>query len=142
MAKQDSRSSFWTSLPGILTGVAALITAISGLAIWHTKSNSQPAPAPAIQQPAQPQPSQPQAVEPAKAEPTKNAVAIGTEAFAPTTKGPAVPIGSEQWCAEKYNEWKDKKQQDGMDDAGLRKQITQAHCNQFGFKLGRVKEKQ
>lgn len=43
------RSSFWTSLPGILTGAAALITAVSGLAIWqHNKPT--PAPAPVVSQ--------------------------------------------------------------------------------------------
>jgi hypothetical protein len=42
------RSSFWTSLPGILTGAAALITAVSGLAIWqHNKPSPTPAPTPA-----------------------------------------------------------------------------------------------
>ena len=31
MAKSNQKKSFWTSLPGILTGVAAIITAITGL---------------------------------------------------------------------------------------------------------------
>ena len=49
MADQGSeRGSFWTSLPGILTGAAALITAIGGLgglAIWqHNKPGPTPAP--------------------------------------------------------------------------------------------------
>jgi len=127
MADQDSRSPFWTSLPGILTGAAALITAISGLAIWHSKSNPQPAPTPAplVQQQQQPQPltQQPQVV------PATTPVA-----------GPAVPIGSEQWCEEKYTAWKSDKTQTGVDNASLRKEITQAHCNQFGIKLGKVKE--
>lgn len=42
MADQGpERGPFWTSLPGILTGAAALITAVSGLAIWqHNKPQS------------------------------------------------------------------------------------------------------
>jgi len=49
MAEQGSeRGSFWTSLPGILTGAAALITAISGLAVWQHKKPT-PAPAPIVQ---------------------------------------------------------------------------------------------
>ena len=31
--KNDSKQSFWTTLPGILTGAAALITAIGGLLV-------------------------------------------------------------------------------------------------------------
>lgn len=123
MADQESeRGSFWTSLPGILTGAAALITAISGLAIWHNQSAQQaaPAPAPVIQ----------------KAPPSTI-----TPAPSPAA-APAVPIGSEQWCSEKYTAWKNEKTQTGVDDAGLRKEITQAHCNQFGIKLGRVKDQQ
>jgi hypothetical protein len=122
MADQDSqRGSFWTSLPGILTGAAALITAISGLAIWHNRSTPQPAPAPAP------------VVQPAASQASSAPAPV-----AATT--PAVPIGSEAWCSEKYAAWQNEKQQTGVDDAGLRKEITQAHCNQFGIKLGRVKE--
>ena len=33
MDKQEQKSSFWTTLPGILTGTAALITAITGLTL-------------------------------------------------------------------------------------------------------------
>lgn len=143
MADQDSqRGSFWTSLPGILTGAAALITAISGLAIWHNSSASQSGAAPAqlVQQPAQQQPSSAAS----SASGTEGAVQqtaqpkAGAMPSAPTT--PSVPIGSQQWCSEKYTAWQSKKTQTGVDDAGLRKEITQAHCNQFGFKLGRVKE--
>ena len=49
MADQGpDRGPFWTSLPGILTGAAALITAVSGLAIWqHNKPSSTPGPTPA-----------------------------------------------------------------------------------------------
>ncbi len=49
MADQGpERSPFWTSLPGILTGAAALITAIGGLAIWqHNKPSPTPGPTPA-----------------------------------------------------------------------------------------------
>jgi hypothetical protein len=49
MADQGpERGPFWTSLPGILTGAAALITAVSGLAIWqHNKPSSTPGPTPA-----------------------------------------------------------------------------------------------
>ena len=119
MADQDSqRGSFWSSLPGILTGVAGLITAISGLAVWHNHTTPTPTPVPIVQ------PQQ------KGGEPVPSTVA---------TKVPAVPIGSEQWCEEKYTNWKNEKAQTGVDDAALRKQIVQAHCNQFGVKLGRVK---
>jgi hypothetical protein len=49
MADQGpERGPFWTSLPGILTGAAALITAVSGLAIWqNNKPSSTPGPTPA-----------------------------------------------------------------------------------------------
>ena len=122
MADQDSqRGSFWSSLPGILTGAAALITAVSGLAIWHNKSTPAPAPAPApvVQQQS-----------------TRGNAAPAQIA----AKTPEVPIGSEQWCEEKYTAWKNEKAQTGVDDAALRKQIVQAHCNQFGIKLGRIKD--
>ncbi len=33
MAEQQSRHAFWTTLPGILTGIAALVTAITGLVV-------------------------------------------------------------------------------------------------------------
>lgn len=129
MGDQDSqRGSFWTSLPGILTGVAALVTAISGLAIWHNNnSGSQPAPQPVVvqQQAAQPQP----AVTPT-AQPTSPAAA---------TADP----GSQAWCAAKYKTWADQKAQSGVDDAGLRKEIIGNHCNtKYGFVLGKVKPPQ
>jgi hypothetical protein len=49
MADQGpDRGPFWTSLPGILTGAAALITAVSGLAIWqHNKPSPTPGSTPA-----------------------------------------------------------------------------------------------
>jgi hypothetical protein len=119
MAEQEAqRGSFWSSLPGILTGVAGLITAISGLAVWqHSTPNPTPAPAPIVQPVTNP----------------------GTTPVTHATT-PTVPIGSEQWCSEKYTAWKSEKDQTGVDDAALRKQIVQAHCNQFGVKLGKVKE--
>lgn len=45
MADTPSRQSWWQTLPGILTGVAALITAVTGLmvAFNHSASRSQPA---------------------------------------------------------------------------------------------------
>ncbi len=55
------------------------------------------------------------------------------------TRTPSAPIGSEPWCEEKYTAWKNEKSQTGVDDAALRKEIVQAHCNQFGIKLGRIK---
>jgi hypothetical protein len=33
----DDKPSFWTTLPGILTGLAALLTAIAGLFAIHHK---------------------------------------------------------------------------------------------------------
>lgn len=36
MSKAEPDGSFWTSLPGILTGIAAIITAVGGLiGVWH-----------------------------------------------------------------------------------------------------------
>ncbi|HUI82674.1 MAG TPA: hypothetical protein VL240_00530 [Candidatus Binatia bacterium] len=129
MAEQDSqRSSFLTSLPGILTGTAALITAISGLAIWYSNSSrAQPAPGPA----AAP-----------VVERTGQRVERPIERKDPPREapiaGPAVPVGSERWCAEKYRAWEKEKNGTGVDDAALRKEIVQAHCNQFGFKVGKI----
>lgn len=50
----DDQKSFWTSVPGILTGLAAVITAAGGLiAAFHSHSSSQAANAPtAVTQPA------------------------------------------------------------------------------------------
>ena len=134
MADQDSRGSFWTSLPGILTGAAALITAISGLAIWHSNSGSQPAPqpAPAVQQ----QTTQPQTTQQPPAPATSSAQPNAVPAAA-TNAAP----GSQPWCAAKYKAWADEKAQTGVDDAGLRKEIIGQHCNtQYGFVLGKVKQ--
>ena len=33
MAEPDKKQSFWTTLPGVLTGVAALLTAVTGLLV-------------------------------------------------------------------------------------------------------------
>ena len=133
MADQSSQSgSFWTSLPGILTGAAALVTAISGLAIWHHSTpHDAPQPAPVVQQSIQP--AQP-TVQPAiQQQPASIAAA------APST---ALP-GSKEWCAEKYKAWADEKAQTGVDDAGLRKAIIGQHCNtKYGFALGRIKPQQ
>jgi hypothetical protein len=135
MADQDGRGSFWTSLPGILTGAAALVTAVSGLAIWHSNSASQPAPQPAPvvqQQTTQPQTSQQSSQ--ASATPSAQANAV------PATATNAEP-GSQPWCAAKYKAWADEKAQTGVDDAGLRKEIIGQHCNtQYGFVLGKVKQ--
>lgn len=136
MADQDGRGSFWTSLPGVLTGAAALVTAVSGLAIWHSNSaSSQPAPQPAPvvqQQTTQPQTSQPSSQ--ASATPSSQANA------APAAATDAEP-GSQPWCAAKYKAWADEKAQTGVDDAGLRKEIIGQHCNtKYGFVLGKVKQ--
>jgi hypothetical protein len=132
MAEQDSqRGSFWTSLPGILTGAAALITAVSGLAIWHNNSSSQPAPQPASvvqQQTTQQQPASTPAAQPASQ--LQSASPVGS-----TTAEP----GSQPWCAAKYKAWADEKAQTGVDDAGLRKEIVENHCNtKYGFRLGAI----
>ena len=128
MADQDSqRGSFWTSLPGILTGAAALITAVSGLAIWHNKPSPQPAPAPVVQQSTQVQPSP-------KVQKTAEPVAV------PSSEGnTAAAPGSQAWCAEKYKAWADEKADTGVDDAALRKPLTNHHCNQYGFVLGPIR---
>jgi hypothetical protein len=59
----DDQKPFWSSLPGILTGIAALLTAATGLiAAFHghnkSQDSAQSAP-PAITQPATPSPATP-----------------------------------------------------------------------------------
>ena len=44
---EGHHGGFWTSLPGVLTGVAALITALTGAAILLREDDQDPAPAPA-----------------------------------------------------------------------------------------------
>jgi hypothetical protein len=76
MADQDSKSaSFWTSLPGILTGIAAVLGAIATLAalFLHSKPAPTPAPAPA-------------------------------PIVSPATT-PVYPEGSRQWCDQKVADW-------------------------------------
>lgn len=134
MADQDSRGSFWTSLPGILTGAAALITAVSGLAIWHSNSASQPTPqpAPVVQQQTTQPPTQQSSSTPTTPSVQPNAVAAAATSAEP---------GSQPWCAAKYKAWADEKAQTGVDDAGLRKEIISQHCNtKYGFTLGKVKQ--
>ncbi len=133
MADQDSqRGSFWTSLPGILTGAAALITAISGLAIWHNKPSPQPGPTPVVQQTVQQQGA-------SAGSPQPTVQPAGQQQPASAASTPSAAEGSQPWCAQKYKAWADEKAQDGIDDAVLRKEITRAHCNQYGFVLGRIK---
>src|SRR3977135_2873403 len=47
--KADRKSrflTFWTTLPGVLTGVAAVLTAVAGLAtLWHSSGGGNGAPA-------------------------------------------------------------------------------------------------
>jgi hypothetical protein len=51
LAESDGKQNFWTTMPGILTGIAALLTAATGLfvAVYHSAgsspSNEHPAPA-------------------------------------------------------------------------------------------------
>ncbi len=120
MAEQDSQGrTFWTSLPGILTGAAALITAVSGLAIWHHQAAPQPSPAPIVQQAT-----------------TQQAAAPTVQPAAERQAGGPVPTQSKEWCEAKYQAWKDEKTKTGIDDAALRKQLTRAHCPQYGLILG------
>lgn len=47
MTEIEKQRSFWTTMPGILTGVAAIITAVTGLYIAiHSIGNEQPKPSP------------------------------------------------------------------------------------------------
>lgn len=47
MSKAEPAGSFWTSLGGILTGIAAIITAVGGLiGVWYQLPSSNPTPAP------------------------------------------------------------------------------------------------
>ena len=41
----DDKKSFWSSLPGILTGLAAVLTAVGGL-IYHNQHKAKPKPEP------------------------------------------------------------------------------------------------
>ncbi len=56
---EDHKSHFWTSMPGILTGLATVLTAFTGLyiAIWgdgRKAQGDQPPPVPTVSTPAQP----------------------------------------------------------------------------------------
>ena len=130
MGDQQSRGAFWTSLPGVLTGAAALVTAISGLAIWHNKSAPEPKPEPApIVQPA--------------AQPTTPSVQPASQPQVSSTAASTAEPGSKPWCAAKYKAWADEKAQTGVDNAALRKAIIGNHCNtKYGFALGRIKPQQ
>jgi hypothetical protein len=114
MADQGSeRGSFWTSLPGILTGAAALITAVGGLgglAIWqHNKPSPTPGPTPA---------------------PIVN----------PVVK-PDYPKGSRQWCDQKVADWS-AEMANGTDDAALRTAFREGECGKkYGLRLGKPQAK-
>ena len=112
MADQGSeRSSFWTSLPGILTGAAALITAVSGLAVWqHNKPSPSPTPGP-------------------KPAPIVRSVVK-----------PEYPQGSREWCDQKVAEWSAEMAK-GTDDAALRKAFKEGDCKQYGLRLGKAEAK-
>jgi hypothetical protein len=57
----DNKKSFWTSLPGILTGVAAVIVAVGGIlaAYNHVVPSPPPSTAPSSSPATSPQPSSP-----------------------------------------------------------------------------------
>ena len=40
MTDQQPRQNFWTTVPGILTGLAALITAVTGLVVGLSRSDA------------------------------------------------------------------------------------------------------
>jgi len=46
---EGHQGGFWTSIPGVLTGLAALITSVTGAAIFMSGSSRSPDPAPAPQ---------------------------------------------------------------------------------------------
>ena len=113
MADQGpERGPFWTSLPGILTGAAALITAVGGLgglAIWQHNKPSPTAgstPAPIVE---------------------------------PVVK-PDYPEGSRQWCDQKVADWSAEMAK-GTDDATLRKAFKAGECKQYGLRLGKAEAK-
>jgi len=113
MADQGpGRGPFWTSLPGILTGAAALITAVGtlgGLAIWQrNKPSSTPGPTPAT-------------------------------IVEPVVK-PDYPEGSRQWCDQKVADWSAEMAK-GTDDAALRKAFKAGECKQYGLRLGKAEAK-
>jgi hypothetical protein len=114
MADQGpERGPFWTSLPGILTGAAALITAVSGLAIWQ---HNKPSPTPG-------------------STPGSTPASI----VQPVVK-PEYPEGSRQWCDQKLAEWSAEMTQ-GTDDAALRKAFKEGDCKQYGLRLGKAEAK-
>jgi hypothetical protein len=63
LADSESKQSFWTTIPGILTGLAAVLTALTGLflAIYHPSSDGsdQPKRAPIVDGDARPAPTGP-----------------------------------------------------------------------------------
>jgi hypothetical protein len=62
LAELDKKQNFWTTMPGILTGIAALLTAATGLfvAVYsHGDSGSKDHPAPALSTTAEPSSSAP-----------------------------------------------------------------------------------
>lgn len=53
MAESDGKQSFWTTIPGILTGIAAILTALTGLYLaLHPSQKSPDAAAPPPAKPA------------------------------------------------------------------------------------------
>lgn len=139
----SDRSSLATSLPGILTGIAALITAVSGLAIWH---HHQPKPQ------VNPQPAIVQAEHPASGKEKKEKAGKDEQGSsgAPVSPGksdapgqaatqPAAPPalgeqGSRPWCDQQLSDWSAKMAK-GTDDAGIRKAFKEGNCKLYGLKL-------
>jgi len=146
MGDQDSRGSVWTSLPGILGGAAALITAISGLAVWQ---HNQP------KKPVNPRPAIVQAERPAAGKETVGKGGQGGSggqeaqgnsgiAKSAATQPTAAPVpgeqGSRPWCDQQVAEWSAKMAQ-GTDDAGIRKTFREGKCGQYGLRLGKPQAK-
>jgi len=76
--EQEQRSGFWSSLPGILTGSAALITAATGGYLAYDKASpAMPAPSPSAAEAAKPTPAPELAAVPTKRQPAE-APAVAT----------------------------------------------------------------
>lgn len=144
----ESKGSFFTSLPGILTGAAALITAISGLTFWHNSkvaTNDVSKPGAVVERADRPKltgqagtSSQTPGAEGTKSDTTeKQAKAVDTSGS--SAGSPPAPQ-TREWCAQRVAEWSAEMAK-GTDDAGVRKAFREGHCGSYGLRLGRPEAK-
>ena len=142
MGDHDSKSSFFTSLPGILSGAAALIAAISGLSLWNHKQSQKPVEPhrTVIVEPQRPGGgTEPSAGGNSGQQPQANP-GMQTQVAAQSAVNTA-EHGSRQWCDQEVAQWSAKMAQ-GTDDAGIRKAFREGKCGQYGLRLGQPQAKQ